>query len=107
MVSLVLVGVLGSVAVETTRTSLSIATSVAATESRAQEAVAFLSAVSLWTKDDLDRRLGTRKQGRLLLVVTHPKPSLYSVAVLDGHTEEVLLRTSLFRPQGPSRGFTP
>lgn len=64
----------------------------------AREASAFLEAVALWPRDDLDRRLGERPQGRWRLRVDRPHPTL-SVAVLTDSTgSREILRTSLYRP---------
>lgn len=61
-------------------------------------AAAFLEAVALWTRDDLDRHLGDRPQGTWRMTVGRPLPTLYTVALSDSATGRILLRTSLFRP---------
>lgn len=67
-------------------------------EMRMRDADAFMAAVSLWTRDDLDRRLGDRAQGAWRLVVLRPEPNLYEVALRDTLSDVVVLRTALHRP---------
>jgi type II secretory pathway pseudopilin PulG len=69
-----------------------------AADEEARAASAFLDAVALWTRTDLDRRLGERAQGPWLLRVGRPERELYTVELADSTGRAVLLRTSLFRP---------
>jgi len=62
---------------------------------------AFFDAVSLWSRDDLDRHLGNRPQGAWLMRVDRPAPTLYVATLTDTATHVELLRTSLFRPETP------
>ncbi|HEX8361679.1 MAG TPA: hypothetical protein VF613_16300 [Longimicrobium sp.] len=64
---------------------------------RVREASAFMDAVALWTRGDLDRRLGERPQGPWLLRIDRPANELYTAALVDSGGRE-LLRTDLFRP---------
>jgi hypothetical protein len=66
-----------------------------------REANAFFHAVALWTRDDLDRRLGEREQGRWKLIVQRPTPTLYEVVLTDSAVTHEILRTTLFRPEPP------
>jgi|SRR5664279_258110 len=68
-------------------------------ERELRAANAFMSAVSLWTREDLDRHLGDRRQGRWIMRVDRPRPNLYTAALADSATRAPLLRTSLFRPE--------
>lgn len=61
-----------------------------------RRASALLDAVSLWTRDDLDRRLGERGQGPWRMRIDRPARNLYTVVLTDSAGTE-LLRTSLFR----------
>lgn len=63
-----------------------------------RRASALLEAVSLWPREDLDRRLGARAQGRWMLRIQHPLSSLYTVSLADSADARELLRTALFRP---------
>jgi type II secretory pathway pseudopilin PulG len=69
-----------------------------AAEAEMRAASAFLEAVSLWTREDLDRRLGEREQGRWRLRIDRPVPVLYVVVLRDTLGHE-LLRTALHRPE--------
>lgn len=64
-----------------------------------RDADAFLHAVALWTRDDLDRRLGERVQGPWRLHIQRAAPELYVVALTDSLSARVLLRTALHRPE--------
>lgn len=73
----------------------------------ARRADAFLQAVSLWSRDDLDRRLGVRRQGEWRMYVERPALELYEVELADSTGARVLLRTALFRPEPPSGVLEP
>lgn len=66
------------------------------------EASAFLDAVALWPRDDLDRHLGERAQTPWRMRVDRPLPTLYVVTLADSSGRETLLVTSLYRPE-PAR----
>lgn len=59
----------------------------------------FLGAVSLWPKKDLDRRLGSHRQGPWSLRIHRPEPAVYAVTLSDTLTSELLLETAFFRPE--------
>ncbi len=63
----------------------------------AREASAFLDAVALWPREELDRRLGDRLQGPWVLRIGRPDRALYTAALVDTATGAELLRTALFR----------
>lgn len=65
-------------------------------------ASAFFDAVALWTRDDLDRRLGEHAQGPWHLRVARPVPMLYVLSLSDSVRHAVVLETALFRPEVPS-----
>jgi len=66
-----------------------------------RRASAFLDAVALWTRDDLDRRLGDRPQGPWRLRIDRPVPSVYVATLADSGTGAEVLRTALYRPESP------
>ena len=68
-----------------------------------RRASAFLTIVSLWPRQELDLRLGTRRQGDWLLDVSRPAPSVYRLSLRDGTGTRELLRTSLYRPDSAGR----
>ena len=69
------------------------------TDARNEKADAFMHTVALWTRDDLDRRLGERVQGEWRLIVQRRRPTLYDIALLDRRTRELLVRSSLYRQE--------
>lgn len=66
------------------------------------DASAFLDAVALWPREDLDQRLGERVQHPWRLRIDRPLPSLYVITLGDSSGTATLLVTSLFRPE-PAR----
>lgn len=64
-----------------------------------EHASAFLDAVVLWPRADLDRHLGDRFEGPWRLTIERPLPTLYTVSLADSGTHRELLRTALFRPE--------
>jgi type II secretory pathway pseudopilin PulG len=73
-------------------------------DTEARRASAFFHAAALWTRADLDRRLGDRPQGPWRLEVQRPAQEVYDLTLRDSTGARVLLRTSLFRPDSV-RGF--
>lgn len=62
---------------------------------------AFLESVALWPRSDLDRHLGTHREGMFDLTVNRPTPTLY-VVVLENRANQstdrrVVLETTLYR----------
>jgi hypothetical protein len=66
-----------------------------------RRASALFDAVALWTRADLDRHLGERRQGPWLMRVNRPQPTRYVVILTDSTGSHELLRTSLHRPEAP------
>ena len=81
---------------------------VRARDAAVRRASAFLEAVALWPRPDLDRHLGDRPEGDWTLRVDRPMPTLYIVTLLPVDTVVAasdpagpLLVTSLYRPLDP------
>ena len=70
-------------------------------ESRAAER--FFGVATLWTAADLDRRLGSRRQGPWTLTIQRERPHLYSLTLLDSLAGRVILTTAVYRPEEPGR----
>ena len=70
-------------------------------EGELRAANAFFNTVALWPRADLDRHLGDRRQGRWVMRVDRPYPTLYVVTLSDSSTRALILRTSLYRPAEP------
>ena len=61
-----------------------------------------LSMVSLWPRADLDRHLGERREGELVLSIGRPLPDLYLAAVRDSAAGPTpLLSTGIYRSAKP------
>lgn len=87
----------GSYLVLTSATLRSVALA-AAREREYAAADAFLSAASLWTREDLDRRLGEREQGPWRLEIRRESSSVYALALRDTATNAIVLETAVYRP---------
>jgi type II secretory pathway pseudopilin PulG len=64
-----------------------------------RQASAFMEAIALWPRSDLDRHLGNRAEGPWRLEIDRPVPTLYLVALTDSLSHRELVRTALFRPE--------
>jgi type II secretory pathway pseudopilin PulG len=101
LVALVILATAGAAAVTMAAQSAHDIQRIAETERNLRAASAFLDVVSLWSRDDLDRHLGSRMQGVWLMRVDRPTPTLYVTSLTDTATKVELLRTSLYRPELP------
>lgn len=72
-----------------------------AAAAEADSASAYLDRIALWTREDLDRHLGARKQGSWTVVVGRPTPALYTVTMRDHADARTILLTTLYRPEVP------
>jgi type II secretory pathway pseudopilin PulG len=86
-------------------TAIALTVESAQTVSRARQndremrsANAFLSTVALWPREDLDRHLGDRLQGRWVMRIDKTRAALYTITLSDTNPHRRLLATSLFRP---------
>ncbi len=68
-----------------------------AAEAEIRRAQRFLSAVSLWPREDLDRHLGGTAQGPWRLHVERVRPDLYEIALTDTASSRALLESALYR----------
>jgi type II secretory pathway pseudopilin PulG len=76
-----------------------------AADLNARQASAFLDAVALWPRADLDRHLGDRQEGRWILRINRRAPDIYLVSLavpLDSagvpRPGRDLFETALYRP---------
>jgi type II secretory pathway pseudopilin PulG len=109
--ALVALVILATAAVSAAR----LVTEAGQTVSRAREAEgdvrrasAFMHAVALWSREDLDRHLGERDEGPWVLHVERMTPRVYDVTIAQRSiptdfassrpSGRVLLATSLYRP---------
>lgn len=68
-------------------------------EGEIRRASAFMDAIALWPRADLDRHLGNRPEGLWRLSVERPAPTLYLVVLTDSSGRRELVRTALFRAE--------
>jgi hypothetical protein len=68
-------------------------------EAEVRKASAFMDAIALWPRADLDRHLGNRAEGPWRLQVDRPAPTLYLVALTDSLSRRELLRTAFYRAE--------
>ena len=71
-------------------------------EADLRRASAFMDAIALWPRADLDRHLGNRAEGPWRLTIERPVPTLYLVALTDSLSRRELVRTALYRPLPPN-----
>jgi type II secretory pathway component PulJ len=71
------------------------------TERDVRKASAFMEAIALWPRADLDRHLGDRPEGSWRLTIERPVRTIYLVALTDSSSHRELLHTALFRPETP------
>lgn len=68
-----------------------------ANEQRLMRADRFLEYVSLWSREDLELRMGQREQGAFVLEIARVTPVLFAVRLKSANQKE-LFRTVLYRP---------
>jgi type II secretory pathway pseudopilin PulG len=102
LVALVILATAGAAAVTMAVEAAHDVQRIAEAERNLRAASAFLDVVSLWSRDDLDRHLGSRMQSVWLMRVDRPEATLYVTSLTDTATKTELLRTSLYRPELPN-----
>lgn len=99
IVALVLLGMVGLAGVELTRTAGDAIRLVGTSEDTMRHADNFLNAVSLWSRTELDQRLGERAQGPWRQEIQRATPTLYLVTLRDSAGSGIVLSTALFREE--------
>jgi len=97
LVALAVLATVGSAAAWTASEAIRAVGRVHETETQIRSAARLLTAVSLWPREDLDRHLGSRRQGPWRMQINRVHPTLYDVTLADAVTGRVLLWTTLFR----------
>jgi type II secretory pathway pseudopilin PulG len=105
IVALTILGIAGTAAVVMAADSARTVRHAREVDAGVRAASDFLGAVSLWTREDLDRHLGTRAEGPWRLRVDRPAQTLYVVSLADSAGGRELLRTTLFRPDTSRAAF--
>lgn len=99
IVALTIFGISALAATILVRQSVKGVESVYRRDAENRKAVAFMAAVSLWSREELDQRLGSRRQGAWLLYIDRPAESIYRLQLSDSTGRDVILETALFRAQ--------
>lgn len=97
LIAITVLALAGSSAIAVAVESVRVAQVAREHEQQVRTASAFMDAVALWPRADLDRRLGRREQGRWILHVERAAPTLYMLRIDDAATATELLRTAVFR----------
>jgi hypothetical protein len=66
-------------------------------ESEVRKASDLFDATTLWTRTELDQRLGERRQGQWWLRINKETPELYVLTLTDSTRQHTILHTSLYR----------
>lgn len=98
MIALAILAIAGLSLVAAVNENLSSIVRVRERDHALARANAFMSTVSLWPSEDLDRRLGWRTQGEWRLRIDRPVPVLYEITLADSTGRHTLLKTILYRP---------
>ena len=98
IVALTVLATVGSAAAWLATDSMRSVTRTHEREHEVRMAARFLSAVSLWPREDFDRHLGRRRQGAWIMEVDRTDPIVYVVTLTDTVSDAVLLRTAFLRP---------
>lgn len=99
LVALALLGTVGSAAAWQATESLRAVQRTHEREAELRAAARFVTAVSLWPRDDLDRHLGNRIQGRWRVRIDRPVRTIYTVTMVDTASGTTLLKTALYRQE--------
>lgn len=97
LVAITLIALTGLSTLELVRTAARFAGAASEAESELNRASRLLDAMNLWSRTELDQRLGEREQGRFRVEVSRPTSDLYLVTVRDSADASVHLRTGIFR----------
>jgi type II secretory pathway pseudopilin PulG len=101
MVALVILGAAGSGLVAALGAALRSEDQLSRREATLVGADRVLTAMTLLTRHDLDRRLGRHRVGEFLVEVQRPQPTLYRISIAEVLAPEVeSLVTVVYRP-GP------
>jgi hypothetical protein len=99
MVALTILATAGLAAISATREAIHAVEHARIVDRELARANAFLEAVALWPRADLDLRLGERVQGPWRLTIERSMPTVYVVVLAESASGREILRTSLYRPE--------
>ncbi len=102
IVSLVIMATVGTTIVAFATQTVQTLRATHETEQDVLRASAFLDAVALWPREDLDRHLGAHRQGEWTLEIQRPRRTLYTARLSDSTGARPLLETTLYRAEADS-----
>ena len=94
--ALAILALVGTSFVELATQQLRVARTLHERESQMREAANVLARTAVWSPADLRARVGVTTAAGLRVEIALIARSMYSIAVLDGATQSVLLRTSRY-----------
>ena len=97
VVALAILGTAALAMVASTRQATETVRLALRSEREIHDASAFLEAVALWPRADLERHLGDRPSGAWRLEVARVSPVLFDITVRDTLRGTILIGTTLFR----------
>lgn len=98
VIALAIVGIAGAALLSLASQSLRGAARAAVADNQSRDASAFLDVVWLWSRAELEQRLGDRRQGPYMLTIQRPDPAQFHVTLSDSARRRILLSTILYRP---------
>ncbi len=99
LIALAILGAAGLSFVALVRSGLDSERRAREQEAAVATAARVLTAMTLLTREDLDRRLGTRRIGEFAVDVQRPERSLYRLAIAAAETPAIeMLVTVVYRP---------
>ena len=101
IIALAILSISGIALLQLTSESYLAVSVAAAEEFRMRSATRLLDAASLWSRTELDQRLGARVQGEMLMSIARTTATLYHVRLFDRNGGALLLSTTLYRPVRP------
>lgn len=107
LVALLILAFGGLVVVDSSARIAAIAFRVADTEAMFRQADQYMTAISLWSPEELNRHLGRHRRGRWVLDVQRTANALYEVNVMDSTASRTLLHTTLYRWTATQPGSGP
>jgi len=99
LIAVTIVSITSLSAITMVRETAHAITRARARDQELRQASAFLTTATLWTRGDLDRRLGSRAQGAWKLHIEREGSTLYVLSLRDSTGRFELLRTSVFRKE--------
>lgn len=101
LVAMVLVATVGTTVAALTAESFATISAAQDAEAEAIDADRFLRTVSLWPRQDLDRRLGDRRQGEWWMRIDRIERGLYRIGLRHDKGGGEFLWTALYVGPGP------